>query len=54
MGGTSLATAALAGARQLLPGVDAQLEAWGVALSAAVILTVACGYAVAMRMAARA
>jgi high-affinity nickel-transport protein len=54
IGCTSLAIAALAAARQLLPGVDAQLEAWGVALSAAVILTVACGYAVAMRMAARA
>ena len=54
IGFTSLAIAALAAARHLLPGLDAQVEAWGVALSAAVALTVACGYAVAMRMAARA
>jgi high-affinity nickel-transport protein len=54
IGFTSLAIAALAVARHLIPGVDAQLEAWGVALSAAVILAVAFGYAVAMRMAVRA
>lgn len=54
IGLTSLAIAALAIARHALPGVDAQVEAWGVALSAAVVVTVAASYALAMRMAARA
>jgi hypothetical protein len=37
-----------------LPGLDAQVQSWGVALSAAVMLSVAFGYGLAMRMAARA
>ncbi len=51
---TSLAIAALAAARHVLPGLDAQVEAWGMALSAAVVLIVVASYAAAMRMAARA
>ena len=51
---TSLAIAALAAARHALPGLDAQVEAWGAALSAAVILAVLASSAVAMRVAARA
>jgi high-affinity nickel-transport protein len=54
IGFTSLAIAALAAARHLLPGVDAQVEAWGVALSMAVVLAVLGTYAAAMRMAVRA
>jgi high-affinity nickel-transport protein len=54
IGVTSLAIAALAAARHALPGLDAQAEAWGVALSAAVVVAVAASYAAAMRMAARA
>jgi high-affinity nickel-transport protein len=54
IGLTSLAIAALAAARHALPGLDAQVEAWGVALSAAVVVAVAASYAAAMRMAARA
>jgi high-affinity nickel-transport protein len=54
IGFTSLAIAALAAARHALPALDAQVEAWGVALSAAVVLVVAASYAAAMRMAARA
>jgi high-affinity nickel-transport protein len=54
IGFTSLAIAALAAARHALPGLDAQVEAWGVALSAAVVVVVAASYAAAMRMAARA
>ncbi|MGZ5651533.1 MAG: HoxN/HupN/NixA family nickel/cobalt transporter [Usitatibacter sp.] len=51
---TSLAIAALAAARRLVPALDASLEGWGVALSAAVVLVVAAAYAAAMRMAMRA
>ena len=51
---TSLAIAALAAARHALPALDAQVEAWGVALSAGVVVAVAASYAAAMRMAARA
>jgi high-affinity nickel-transport protein len=54
IGFTSLAIAALAAARHALPALDAQVEAWGVALSAAVVFVVAASYAAAMRMAARA
>jgi hypothetical protein len=54
IGFTSLAIAALAVARHALPAFDAQVEAWGIALSAAVVLVVAASYAAAMRMAARA
>jgi high-affinity nickel-transport protein len=54
IGCTSLAVAALAIARHALPGLDAQVEAWGMALSAAVVFVVAASYALAMRMAARA
>ena len=53
IGLTSLAIAALAIARHALPGLDAQVEAWGVALSAAVVFTIAASYALAMRMAVR-
>src|SRR4051812_3278629 len=41
IGFTSLAIAALAAARHAFPGLDAQVEAWGVVLSAAVLLVVA-------------
>ena len=51
---TSLAIAALAAARQALPGLDAKVEAWGFLLSAAVIVAVAASYALAMRRAAQA
>lgn len=54
VGITSLAIAALAAARQVLPGVDASVEAWGFALSAAVVVAMAAAYAAAMRMAVRA
>ena len=54
IGFTSLAIASLAAARQLLPGLDASVEAWGLALSAGVVITVAASYAAAMRMAVRA
>jgi high-affinity nickel-transport protein len=54
IGLASLAIAALAIARHALPGLDAQVEAWGLALSAAVVIAVAASYAAAMRMAARA
>ena len=51
VGTPSLAIAALAVARFALPCLDARLEAWGVALSGAVIAIVAASYAVAMRLA---
>ena len=54
IGFTSLAIAALAAARHVVPGLVAEVESWGVALSAAVILSVACGYGLAMRRAVRA
>jgi len=47
IGFASLAIAALAAARHVLPGLDAQVEAWGVALSAAVVVVVAASYAAA-------
>jgi hypothetical protein len=54
VGSTSLAIAALAAARQAMPGLDASVEAWGLALSAGVVVAVAASYAAAMRMAVRA
>jgi len=54
IGFTSLAIAALAIARHALPGLDAQVEAWGVALGAAVAIAVATSYAAAIRIASRA
>lgn len=50
---TSLAIAALAAARHLMPSLDASLEGWGIVLSAAVVLVVAAAYAVAICMAMR-
>jgi high-affinity nickel-transport protein len=46
---TSLAIAALAATRQLLPWPDERLEAWSIALSAAVILIVAAAWAIPRR-----
>lgn len=50
----SLAVAALAVARKLLPDFDANLDGWSIALSAAVIATVFLAYLAAMRLATRA
>ena len=54
IGLTSLAIAAFAAVRQAFPSIDAQVEAWGIAISAAVVLAVAASYAAAMRLAVRA
>ncbi len=54
IGFTSLAIAALAIARHAVPALDAQVQAWGVALSAAVVFAVLATYAAAMRIAVRA
>jgi high-affinity nickel-transport protein len=51
---TSLAIAALALARHLLPSLEQRLDGWGLALSATVAVVVAGAYGIAMRMAARA
>jgi high-affinity nickel-transport protein len=51
---TSLAIAGLAVARHLLPALDAQMEGWGIALSAGVIAIVVAAYLAAMRLALRA
>lgn len=48
----SLAIAALALARQVSPALDATLESWTLAVSAAVMLVVVAAYAAAMRLAA--
>ena len=53
IGITSLAIAALAAARFALPAFDQRVASWGVALSAAVVVTVAVSYGVAKRLAAR-
>jgi len=53
IGLSSLAIAALAAARFALPAFDQRVASWGVALSAAVVVTVAVSYGVAMRLAAR-
>jgi high-affinity nickel-transport protein len=50
---TSLAIAALAAARHLLPALDAHMEGWGLALSVAVMVVVLAGYGLAMRLALR-
>ncbi len=50
---TSLAIAALAAARHVIPSLDALAESWGVALSAGVVLAVAAAYGLAVRLAAR-
>jgi high-affinity nickel-transport protein len=51
---TSLAIAALAVARHLMPSLDAQMDGWGLALSAGVMGVVVIAYAAAMRLALRA
>jgi high-affinity nickel-transport protein len=48
VGLASIAIAALAIARRLLPGLDARVESWGIALSGAVIAAVALSYLAAM------
>ena len=53
IGFTSLAIAALAIARRLVPALDARAEAWGIVLGVAVIGGVAVSYLVAMRLGAR-
>jgi nickel/cobalt transporter (NiCoT) family protein len=50
---TSLAIAALATARHLVPALEQRLDGWGLALSAAVVLGVAAAYGLALRIAAR-
>lgn len=49
--GLSLAIAALAAARRLVPGFDERIDGWGVALSLAVVVVVIGAYRVAMRQA---
>lgn len=51
---TSLAIAAIASARHLVPSVEQRLDGWGFALSAMVALVAAVAYGIAMRIAARA
>jgi high-affinity nickel-transport protein len=46
----AIAIAGLATARRALPGLDAGLDAWDTALGLAVVATVACAYAVALRI----
>jgi hypothetical protein len=46
----SLAIAALAAARTVLPALDARLASWGMALGIAVVVTVAAAYAIALRL----
>jgi nickel/cobalt transporter (NiCoT) family protein len=53
IGFTSLAIAALAAARYLLPVLDERVASWGIALSAGVVVAVAVSYAIAMRLAER-
>lgn len=54
IGFTSLAIAALAVARELMPSFDARVEAWGMGLGAGVVAAIAASYALATRLAARA
>jgi hypothetical protein len=49
----SLLIAALATARRLIPALDAQMDGWGLALTAAVVAIVVGTYAAAMRLALR-
>ncbi|HEX7558774.1 MAG TPA: nickel transporter, partial [Usitatibacter sp.] len=51
IGFTSLAIAALAAARYVLPAFDERVASWGIALSAGVVVAVAVSYAIAMRLA---
>jgi high-affinity nickel-transport protein len=53
IGFTSLAIAALAIVRRVMPALDARVESWGVALSVAVLGGVAISYLIAVRLAAR-
>src|SRR3954468_17527193 len=53
VGSLALAIAALAAARYALPSVDARLEGWGIAISAAVITVILVAYATALRLAGR-
>ena len=46
----SLAIAALAAARSVLPALDARLASWGMALGIAVVATVVTAYAIALRL----
>ena len=54
VGCVALGIAALAAARFALPAVDAEVERWGFALSAAVVLVVVTAYALAMVLGGRA
>jgi nickel/cobalt transporter (NiCoT) family protein len=53
IGFTSLAIAALAAARYVLPALDERVASWGIALSVGVVVAVAVSYATAMRLAAQ-
>ena len=53
IGCISLAIAALAAARHLIPALDRRIEAWGAAPSVAVVALVIVAYALAMRAALR-
>ena len=53
IGFTSLAIAALAVARRLVPSLDARAESWGIAVSVGVVAAVAGSYLLAARLAAR-
>ena len=53
IGFTSLAIAALAISRRVMPELDARVESWGIALSMAVVAAVAGAYIIAARLAAR-
>jgi len=53
VGLASLAIAALAIARRLVPGLDARAESWGIALGAAVVAAVALSYLAAARLRGR-
>jgi hypothetical protein len=46
----ALAIAGIAAARRLMPGLAAGLDGWDTALGVAVVATVACAYAVALRI----
>lgn len=54
IGALALAIASLGAARQLHPGLDAQLELWGPALGVGVVVFVALAFATGLRLAARA
>src|SRR3954470_13273714 len=52
VGSLALAIAALAAARYALPSVDARLEGWGIAISAAIVVAIVAAYATALRLSA--